>query len=145
MLSEQTQKTVVVVGASYAGTAFLQSLEKLLLKHPLPDSSVIKLVLVDRHDGRFHNIATPRALVDASVIEHTVLPYSRLFKHVEFIHDTVKSISKNTIVLQDEKQIPFDYAVMATGSENGVPGKFSHLHSQSDILQTLRELNEAVA
>jgi NADH dehydrogenase FAD-containing subunit len=86
MSSEIVGKNIVIVGGGYAGYESFTGLSKKKLK----DTNVI---LVSKSDFFFHNVATPRTLVQSSIISDICIPFNKIIKekHQKFIH----GINKN--------------------------------------------------
>ena len=61
---------IVIIGGGYGGFALLDELHKKRL-----NDSNINIILISKTDYFFHNVASPRALVDESVISK-VLNYT---------------------------------------------------------------------
>ncbi len=90
MSSEIGGKNIVIVGGGYAGyEAFIQISEK-----KLKDTNVI---LVSKSDFFFHNVATPRTLVQSSLISDICIPFNKIIKekHQKFIHGISNNILKS--------------------------------------------------
>ena len=85
-------KKVLIVGAGYAGVSLVTELSKKKIKN-------LKIVLISKNDYFYHNIGSPRAIVDDKIISDIVLPFDNLMKgdNKEFIHGKVTQIHKNEV------------------------------------------------
>jgi len=133
-------KRVVVVGGNFAGGQFITDLEDLLKSYPY----IAKITLIDRRDGRLWNIASPRALTEPGFHDKTRLPFSRFFKTAELHRGRVTEIHEHEVRLEDGTSIQFDYLVVATGSQNAAPGKYSSNNDLDEIRQEQQRLFDAV-
>lgn len=116
-----SKKTVVVVGAGYAGIAVATGLSAKL------DSSEYHIVLISPHSYTIPRPASLRLIVsEAAKLEQTALvPLDRLFKkrNGETRVGIVKSIeptdaqSGGQIVLESGEGIPYEILIIASGSK----------------------------
>jgi NADH dehydrogenase FAD-containing subunit len=138
-MSSGSAKHVVVVGGSFAGTAFIRALETAVA----PAS--VRVTLIDRRDGWFFNLAVPRAVSQPTAISGTVLPFTRLYKHAHrIVRASVTEVHAHRVVLDTGDTIEFDYLVIATGSDYAGPPKLSGLTSLADITSQLAVVADAV-
>jgi len=74
-------KNIVIVGGGYAGLeAFIQISQKKLRD--------VNLILISKSNFFYHNVASPRTLVQSSITESICIPFDNLCKgaNKEFIH-----------------------------------------------------------
>ena len=138
-------KKVLIVGGGYAGVSLVTELSKKKISN-------LKIVLISKNDYFYHNIASPRTIVDDKIISDIVLPFDNLMKgdNKEFIHGKVTQIHKNevkyssivnNVETNEEKKVTFDYLVLALGT------KYSQIYygaqnSMNMQINELRETNE---
>ena len=140
---------IVVVGAQYAGAAFLKAFLK-GMPRPLPTN--IQITVIDPKNYFYHNMASPRAVVDADVWSKRVLipmDAPTLFgKHfadgqTRFIQGKVTTVEANQVQVtqvntssngdgngdQVPLTVPFHYLVLATGTGYHSPAKLDATRS----------------
>ncbi|KAL3471630.1 hypothetical protein BJX99DRAFT_237036 [Aspergillus californicus] len=115
-------KTIVIIGASFSGTA----VAKALVKDTPPTG--IKVILINPSDELYFCIAAPRLLTKPAALSADKYLYSipGIFKSVprenfEFIQDTVRSMdtaAKIVTLANSTKSIYYDYLVIASGSSS---------------------------
>ncbi|OJJ03435.1 hypothetical protein ASPVEDRAFT_42906 [Aspergillus versicolor CBS 583.65] len=110
-------KTVVIIGASFAGIPVAHSLLK-----QVPS---VKVILINPSSTFYYVIAAPRILAKPKAFrsDQYLLPIEREFVQYkrdafEFILGAVTSIDTpaRTVTVDGEKTVPFDYLVIASGS-----------------------------
>ncbi|MDZ4869884.1 MAG: FAD-dependent oxidoreductase [Alphaproteobacteria bacterium] len=105
-------KRVVIVGGGYAGTSLARSLD-----------AVAEVVLVEPRDRFVHNVAAIRALVEPGLLDEIVIPYDRLLKRGQVVHDRAIAIEGASVKLAGGGSIEGDIIVVATGSRYARPFK----------------------
>ncbi len=105
-------KRVVIVGGGYAGTSLARSLD-----------AVAEVVLVEPRDRFVHNVAAIRALVEPALLDEIVIPYDRLLKRGQVVHDRVVAIEGASVNLAGGGSVEGDIIVVATGSRYARPFK----------------------
>ncbi|MGE5586098.1 MAG: FAD-dependent oxidoreductase [Bacillota bacterium] len=116
------RKRVVVLGAGYGGIHAAQTLEKLLGRDE------VEITLIDRRDRHvllteLHEVAGARVHEDSVQI-----PLVDIFRRsrVRVVQDTITGIDlENRAVRSDSAEYPYDYLILACGSEPefyGIPG-----------------------
>jgi NADH dehydrogenase FAD-containing subunit len=112
----RTRKQVVVIGGGYAGVAAAQALD-----------SVAEVTLVDRKPVFFHRIAALRAAVDPAWTDRPFMSYDRLLRNGRSVRGTVVDVDPvgGRVLLDTGVALPFDAAVIATGSEAAQPAQFT--------------------
>lgn len=119
---------VVLVGAQYAGLAFLKTFLKTLGKTVPTD---IAVTVIDTKDHFYHRIASPRVTVDPENWSKRVfITYEKLFGahaasatpgQLKFVQGTVNGVQaqekKLTVLKQDgqSETVSYDYLILATG------------------------------
>lgn len=103
---------VTVVGGGYGGITVAGGLD-----------DVAEVTLVERNDKFVHHAAALRAVVD-DIWAHTIfMPYSRLLRHGQVVHDEAVRVQGTTVYLANHTPIESDYLVLATGSTYPYPAK----------------------
>jgi apoptosis-inducing factor 2 len=103
---------VVVVGGGYAGFAVAKALDE-----------VADVVLVERKQAFFHNVAALRAVVDPEWASRIFLPYDRLLANGRVVQGQAISVTPGTVTLRSGESVSADYLVLATGSSYPFPAK----------------------
>ncbi|KAK1574082.1 uncharacterized protein LY79DRAFT_640394 [Colletotrichum navitas] len=129
-------KNVVVLGGSYVGLGAVKELAA-----SLPASH--RILLVEPHSHFHHLFAFPRFSVLPNHEHKAFIPYTAIFarssdpsRH-QVIHARAHSLHHNSVVLdrdwQGSTEIPFDYLVVATGTQLPAPGTMQHDDKLSSI------------
>ncbi|KAI9098880.1 hypothetical protein DFS34DRAFT_619252 [Phlyctochytrium arcticum] len=137
-----TQVTrIVIIGGSYGAIAASTQLDKLLASNPS-----ISLTLISPTDKFFHFMAGLRSLVEPSIGPKLLIPYTNLFQKTKgtVVQGRVVKVEKEKVVLEDGREIGFDFLVIATGTSYPSPGKTCHVASK-DTLAELESTASAVA
>ncbi len=104
-MSEQAK--VVIIGGGFAGARVAQDLSKL---------GVGDVTLIDRKDYFEVTYAMLRGLAGSDdLAKRARLRYADFFKGT-FVQAEVSSLAENAVTLADGTSVPFDYAVVASGS-----------------------------
>lgn len=143
------QKNIVILGAGYGGLRTALRLEKLV--HPLLDH---RITLVDQN--RHHQLITQLHEVAGgrTPAEEAALPLERFLglRRIDFHQARVTGIdSSRRLVSTDRGETPFDYLVIALGSETNffnIPGMREHsftLKSLGDACLVQGHVHEMLA
>jgi NADH dehydrogenase FAD-containing subunit len=141
-----TKKTVLIIGGGYAGLSLVSELNKKKIRN-------LNIILISRTDYFYHNVASPRTIVDDKIISDIALPFDNIIKgeNKKFIHGKVTKIDKNQIKYlpiinnnqesNEEKTLDFDYLAIGVGT------KYSSIYysgnsSIGSQLNEMRETNE---
>lgn len=119
-------KNVLVIGGSYIGTR-----AALELATALPPTH--RVLLVEPHSHFQHLFAFPRFAVVPGLEHKAFIPYDRFFsskgvsdERGQIVRASVDSLRRDAVVLDREvagsKELPYDYAVIATGTKLPPPG-----------------------
>ncbi|KAJ3540479.1 hypothetical protein NM208_g5045 [Fusarium decemcellulare] len=118
-------KNVVVIGGSYVGMAAVKELATLL---PVTH----RVLLVEPHSHFHHLFAFPRFAIVPNHEHKAFIPYTGAFSALpnasqhSIIKAKVLSLYKDHLILdrpwQGSTEVPFDYAVVATGTRLPAPG-----------------------
>ncbi|KAJ1880280.1 hypothetical protein H4R99_005086 [Coemansia sp. RSA 1722] len=117
---------VVIVGTSIAGMTAAKAVAA-LSKQGYPN---LRVTTIDKNEYYYHAIGAPRAVVDKEFGKQLLLPVKNLLQSFEldpespkhrFIHASVVSVNKHSVVLSDGQIIVYDYLVLATGARNKLP------------------------
>ncbi|KAF7155887.1 hypothetical protein CNMCM5623_008767 [Aspergillus felis] len=137
-----TKTTVVIIGASFAGTPIAHSL--------LKDVTTVKVILINPSPTFYFCIAGPRIMAKPAAFrpEQYLVPIESAFKQYpsesfEFVQGRVTSINPedNSVMVDGQTTIQFDYLVIAAGSStasttrNDIPIPFKP--SNADNMATL--------
>ena len=134
-LPQHRRDRIVIIGAGFGGFQAAQSLA----------GAAAEVLLIDRHNYHtfmplLYQVAT--AQLEPSLVAYPVRTKLRGMKNVRFLQAEVKRVDfDNKLVDLGANLIPYDYLVMATGTESsyhGVPGA-----AQQSF--TLHSLAEAIA
>ncbi len=107
------------------------------------------VIVIDRANYKFHNIAALRASVLPTWAHKTVIPYGKALKYGMVIQADVTSIAKDHVEIafgesgEFNKSIPFEYCVIATGSSYAFPCKTA-LKSSSESLKWFERVARSV-
>ncbi|KKA31118.1 hypothetical protein TD95_000600 [Thielaviopsis punctulata] len=146
-------KTIVVVGASYAGLAVSHR----LLKHTRQQNPDLKVVLVSKNNHFYWNMAAIRAIVPGSIKDDQILqPIEPGFAaypkdSFQFVVGSASAIdtTAKTAAIQTPTgptTIPYDYLVLATGARAANPDMpWKASGSYSEILSLLHRTQSQVA
>ncbi|RKP08425.1 hypothetical protein THASP1DRAFT_29765 [Thamnocephalis sphaerospora] len=138
--NDSSSKTrVLVVGGSFAGVGALTE----LAKHA--NALNLDVTLVEPRDHHFHNIAFLRAVAQPGFAEKCFIPLANApFLRGDSVHherSRVREAHVDRIVLEDGRELSYDYLVLATGSRYGVPSKVN-----TDVVEEgVAALKEALA
>jgi len=131
-------KTVVILGASFAGLKIAHS----LLKTTLPAVKDLKVILVSPTTHAYFNLAAPRAIVPGQIPDEKILaPIEPAFSKYpsssfEFVIGAAKSVdpASKRVEIETEsglRTVTYDTLVVTTGSNTGsMPWKASGSHKQ---------------
>jgi NADH dehydrogenase len=126
---------IVIVGAGFGGFQAAQSLA----------GANAEVTLIDRHNYHtfiplIYQVAT--AQLEPSLVSYPIRTKLRGMRNVQFLQAQVERIDfENKLVGTDSGVIPYDYLVVATGTQpsyHGIPGAQEHTF-------TLKSLGDAIA
>jgi NADH dehydrogenase FAD-containing subunit len=103
-----SRRRVVVVGGGFGGARVAQDVAK--------RSSLAEVTLVDRKDYFDVTYATLRAMVEPETIGKRLTKRYADFLRGDFVRGAVIDIDETEVVLDDGRTVPYDCAVIATGS-----------------------------
>jgi NADH dehydrogenase FAD-containing subunit len=141
-------KTIVVVGGGYAGVAVLDELHK-------KRQTNVNVILISRNNYFFHNVGSPRALVEEASISKICIPFDMKMKQTgaKFIHGKVVTISYdqrklNYLAIVDNKEdreetLSFDYLVLAFGSIQQWPFQANQNEKEKQV-NSLQDVNNKI-
>ncbi|KAG8950633.1 hypothetical protein FRC04_007257 [Tulasnella sp. 424] len=109
------KKNIVILGAGSAGITTAQNLSKAL------DPNEWSIQLVSDRPFHLHYIALLRVLVteDGGLAEKAINPLDRIFqpgRPGEVVVGNATSVQDGVVNLEDGRQLPYDYLVIATGT-----------------------------
>ncbi len=126
----QDKKKVVIIGGGFAGAYCAQQLEK---------DKNFQVTLIDSKNYFEFTPSILRTLVEPKHIKLIQTLHSHYLHHTKIIRGHVVNVTENEVHIRDqEKAIPFDYLIVATGSSYNSPIK------EADVIITSRahELRE---
>lgn len=121
---------VLVIGGGYAGLTITQALEK-----------KFNVVVIDRKDYFFHNIAALRPVAEPDYERLICIPYDRAFKRASIIKGDAVAITPTHVrVHGHDHDITFDYLVICTGTSYAFPAKvpFERATQVQELYHALR-------
>jgi NADH dehydrogenase FAD-containing subunit len=141
-------KTVLVLGANYAGVPIAQH----LLKYTLPKVPGMKVILVSPNTHMYWHNATIRAILPDMLSDDKILyPIAPAFKkysasQFEFVVAKAEKLDPETktVHISTGRSINYDVLVIATGSsfKGGMP--FKHLSTTEETRNTLHEWSKKI-
>ncbi|KAK9761074.1 hypothetical protein K7432_014291 [Basidiobolus ranarum] len=122
MLSSSVETRIAIIGANYAGLSVAKNLCTLFATE---EEHRIKISIFDKRDGFVHDIGMTRGLAcpefgEGLWIDYTEFPWINS-EMIEIVKAEVVAVYKNHLVLEDKKEIPFDYAIIGTGLHRNPP------------------------
>jgi len=99
-------KSILVIGGGSSGVELARAL----------DDAGLDVTLVTRNPAFFWAIGALRAAVDPAWVRRLFIPYDTLMRRGRVVTGTVTALTDTQAMLDDGTVIPFDTAVIATGS-----------------------------
>jgi NADH dehydrogenase FAD-containing subunit len=147
------EKTVVILGASYAGLTVAHK----LLKHTYPKAQNFKVVLVSPSTYLFWNMASPRGIIpglftDDQLFQPLLHGFEKYPKEsFDFIEGAASDVDveKASVVIKTNagslQTLQYDILVIATGASSAERLPFKQDGSYKDTLDRLHGLQKRVA
>ncbi len=110
-ISENKPK-LVIVGGGYLGSDLAKSLD-----------GEMDVTLIERATHFTHAPAMIRAMVDPSLLDKALIPYSGLLERGKVVQTEAVAVDGAGVAMADGTRIEGDYIVLATGSSNAAPFK----------------------
>ncbi|GAM22525.1 hypothetical protein SAMD00019534_057000, partial [Acytostelium subglobosum LB1] len=110
--SNMAKSKVVIVGGGYSGVYLAKALD-----------NRCNVTLIERKKLFFHNITALRLVVQPELCTEVFLPMDSLLKNGRVINQLAVEVTPQCVRLEDGAELPFDYLVIATGSNNMTPYK----------------------
>jgi NADH dehydrogenase FAD-containing subunit len=139
---------IVVIGGSFGGMAAVSDLAKQAKKLKL------EIILVEPRDHQFYVPAFPRAVALPGFAEKCFIPFGNApaFKSQGARHERARaqSVYTDRVVLDDGRELPYDYLVIATGSNATFPSKVATdsveegINQYKQLLETVKASNKIV-
>jgi NADH dehydrogenase FAD-containing subunit len=126
-------RTVVVIGGGYGGSAVAKALD-----------AEADVVLVDPRDAFVHSAGSLRALAQPDWAGNIFFPYDALLTRGTVLRDRAVSVDTSGVTLASGRRVEADYLVLATGSSYSYPGKPT-ADARSDALDDLRRTHKELA
>lgn len=127
---------IVVLGAGYAGTAAIRSLEDEL--------ETADLVWVSKESHHFVLHEAHRCVRDPDIREKITIPIDDIkTERTRFIQGTVTGldVDEQEIIIDDERAIDYDYVIVAVGSQTA----FFDIDGLEEHALTLKSLDDALS
>lgn len=127
-------KRVIIIGGGYAGISLAKRLDPIL-----------DVVLINSKEAFFHKVASLRAAVDPAWTAAPLIPYTNFLQKGSFIQDEAidVDVQLNEVICTSGRRVPFDIAVIATGSDYPEPANFIGT-SLADTTRANRERQEQI-
>ncbi|KAI8147107.1 hypothetical protein BJV82DRAFT_508834 [Fennellomyces sp. T-0311] len=128
-----TTENIVIIGGGYAGLGTARELEK-----RFSGNSKYRIIMIDKKSFFYHIVGGPRAAVEHI---NNIVPYTKVFSEKKNIvaQATVVRFEKNKIYLEKpfegSTELPFAYAVLATGIHFPTPCKVAALEPEDAKLE----------
>lgn len=132
MTSHSNKKTIVVVGGGYGGFSICKLLDQ-----------NFNVILIERRQTFYHNVGSPRLLIQPDFHKKLYIPYDKLMKNGRVINKVAREIGIDRVILEDGEEVAFDYLVIATGSNN--PAPFKTLINVNEAPTYINSISEQVA
>jgi apoptosis-inducing factor 2 len=141
----EARKEIVIIGSGYAGVETYKQLDKKKLNN-------VNITLISKTNYFYHNVASPRAIVDTKIAEDICLKLDRIIKgnDRQFILGSVLSIDENASTVTFNKiesnqndSIKFDYLVLALGSAYASPFHSSE-YDRSKQIDLIKDYNDKI-
>ncbi|CAG8677153.1 4507_t:CDS:2 [Cetraspora pellucida] len=134
-----TKPNIVIIGGGYGGITVATKLESALHK-------THQIILIERKTYFYHSIGGLRAVVEDGFEHKIIIPYNNLFKHGgKVVHATVDAIHEKEVTVNTETelgtQIPFEFLIIATGSNYPKPGKLIADNKEEGVVDLVTQRN----
>lgn len=134
-------KTVVVIGASFAGFHLAKQLAETL-------PSGWRVVVIERNSRFYFTWIFPRSTAVPDHIHKAFVPYperppSTPEGAYTFKRGTVTSIDDNKVILEDGSEIKYEYLAIATGSHARYPAKL-HATEKAECIKYFEDQQERI-
>ncbi|MFV0360103.1 FAD-dependent oxidoreductase [Tropicimonas sp.] len=103
---------VIIIGGGYIGSELAQALDP-----------VAEVTLVEPRAAFVHVPATIRAVALPQVLDRAILPYDRLLGRGQVLRARARAVGTFGVQLDDDRILPADFVVVATGSGYAAPFK----------------------
>jgi NADH dehydrogenase FAD-containing subunit len=145
-------KTIVILGANFSGTILAHK----LLKHTLPKSPDLKVIIVTESTHLYFNPVAVRGIIpdkipDTSLFQPIQPGYAKYPKDsYRIIIGTAEKVipKKNTVEIKTSSgpdSVTYDYLVVATGSKAGADNPLKLITTYEATLKSLHEWQEKIA
>ncbi|TXS02545.1 FAD-dependent oxidoreductase [Streptomyces sp. col6] len=133
MANGTVNRTVVVIGGGYGGSAVAKALDE-----------ETDVVLVDPRDAFVHAAGSLRALVRPDWAENIFFPYDTLLKRGTVRRERAVALDPGGVTLANGEHVAADYLVLATGSDYPFPAK-TDTDLADEALARIREAHKELA
>jgi apoptosis-inducing factor 2 len=110
---------VVIIGASFAGSSVAKQLESYFVNNN------VRITVIEQQEVFYASTTTPRGIVREEFAKGAFVPLDNLFgvKRHRVIHGKVRIVTKRCLELESGDILNFDYLVVASGTNYGLPFK----------------------
>ncbi|GAM23565.1 hypothetical protein SAMD00019534_067400 [Acytostelium subglobosum LB1] len=130
---------VVIVGGGYGGIIAARKLEK----------DNFDVTVVEKKHVFFINTGSLRCIVEPEVSRKCFIPYAGMLKRGRFVHGLAINVSPTRVLMDSGEELPFDFLIIATGTNNLSPFKspldVSYAYQYfTDIKETIRQAQKVM-
>ncbi|WP_329090689.1 MULTISPECIES: NAD(P)/FAD-dependent oxidoreductase [unclassified Streptosporangium] len=123
-------RTVVVIGGGYGGSAAAKALD-----------SEADVILIDPRDAFVNSAGSLRALTQPDWAGNMFFPYNEWLTRGTVIRDRAVSVDPGGVTLASGQRVEADYLILATGSSYAYPAK-PNADSTGEVLDDLRRTHK---
>lgn len=128
---------VVVLGAGHGGAATAKAIEKKMKN--------AEVTVVDKREAMIHKFGGLRALALGEKFSHRiVVPNQKLLKRGRVVHADIKNVTSNTVELEGQESLKFDYLVAATGARNKLGEPLMETTTMSGIADHYNSISKEI-
>ena len=130
------KKNLVIIGAGYAGINIVNKLS---------NNSNIEITLINKTAYHLHQIDIHKYISGESEFEEVAFDLNEYSKNknINFIEALVTNINfENKKVLLNEKEIAYDYLIIATGSVSFFPKQIKNIEAYAQDIKDIKVLKE---
>jgi len=132
----KTQKKLVIIGAGYAGINLVKKLS---------NNSDIEITLINKTAYHLHQTDIHKYISGQSDFEDVAFDLKKFAvnKNINFVEATVTDINFDAKkIILDEKELPYDYLTIATGSVSFFPKQIKNIEVYAQDIKDIAILKE---